>query len=192
MAYQYNTLKNYFNNVIAFVEPPISNIQPAFPGATCQSAVCTCQSGKSVKPKMTPEVNDNFEQNLNLNIEWKQAEKVTTSSPEVNGPPFWFTLHNGAAHLPKNISPISMARIRGFIDGIPEMQPCTVCSEHARAYIEKNRNEIDKMTTGDEVFKFFVDFHNYVNKRLNKRIVSVEEAKVMYKGGENVYVMKYN
>jgi hypothetical protein len=164
-----------------------------------------CQSNKSIginnhkmenfeqtaSPALDPAPAPPYGPQKNLNIEWSKKAKVTTASPEINGPPFWFTLHNGAAHLPKNISPISMHRIRGFIDGIPEMQPCLACSEHARTYIEKNKSKIEQMSTGDEVFAFFVDFHNFVNKRLGKKLVSVQEAKAMYSGGENVSVMTY-
>ena len=123
---------------------------------------------------------------------WMNKEvNMPSSSPEVNGPPFWFTLHNGAAYLPATLSPISAQRVRNFIDGIPEMQPCTKCSEHARAYIEDNKDRINNMTKGDEFFRFFVDFHNYVNKSLNKPIVSYDEAYAMYRKGTNIKVMKY-
>lgn len=171
----YNSLGAYNAGIMALVEPPLKTFTQ-IPTAVCKSAVCTCQSNESF---------------MNPNINWEVKSGIKTSAPEINGPPFWFTLHNGAAHLPEYISPISMERIRGFIDGIPEMQPCTKCSEHARAYIEKNRSKIDKFTTGEEVFAFFVDFHNFVNKRLGKRIVSLEEAKAMYKDGQNIAVMTY-
>ena len=126
-----------------------------------------------------------------LNINWKKQEKITTRSPEVFGPAMWFTLHNGAAHLPNVLSPISLSRIKATIDGIPEIVPCDQCSEHARTFIEKNRNRINNMKTGDDIFKFYVDFHNYVNEKLNKPLMTYEAAYSMYKGGNNVNVMKY-
>ena len=126
-----------------------------------------------------------------LTIKWTKQDKNTTQSPEVFGPAMWFTLHNGAAHLPDVISPISLSRIKASIDGIPEIVPCTECSEHARAFIEKNRQRINNMKSGDDIFKFYVDFHNYVNEKLKKPLMSYEAAYAIYKGGRNVNVMKY-
>ena len=70
------------------------------------------------------------------------------------------------------------------------MLPCAVCQVHATNHIEKNKEHLDDICSGrDKLFKFFVDFHNIVNKRYNKRIVSVEEAKRMYNGGIEVSTM---
>jgi|NOAtaT_6_FD_contig_21_3224833_length_510_multi_4_in_0_out_0_1 hypothetical protein len=120
----------------------------------------------------------------------RQDNTVLTQSPEVFGPAFWFSFHTGAAHLPDTLSPISASRIRSFIRGIPELVPCTECSEHSRAFIEENKARIDNFARGDDVFKFYVDFHNYINRRLNKPLVSYEKAYEMYKGGKNVVLLK--
>jgi hypothetical protein len=125
-----------------------------------------------------------------LNITWKKQDKISTNSPEVFGPAMWFTLHTGAAYLPSVLSPISLSRIKASIDGIPEIVPCIPCSEHARAFIEFNRNKINNMKTGDDVFKFYVDFHNYVNEKLKKPLMNYEDAYKLYKGSD-VNVMKY-
>ena len=127
---------------------------------------------------------------LKINYEQNAENIITTQSPDVFGPAMWFTLHTGAAHLPNTLSPISIARTKAFINGIPEMVPCIECSEHARAFIEDNKLAIDNMKRGDDVFKFYVDFHNYVNKRLKKPTITYEKAYDMYKGGKNVMVMK--
>jgi len=117
-----------------------------------------------------------------LTMDW--TEKTgNTASPEIFGPPVWFTLHNGAAHLPRDISPISLTRIKAFIDGIPDMLvACANCSEHARAFIESRKQVINNLKTGDDVFKFYFDFHNYVNERLGKPIMGYETAKKLYTG----------
>jgi hypothetical protein len=128
---------------------------------------------------------------VGLQINYIQTEQpVLTQSPEVFGPAYWFSFHTGAAHLPDILSPISISRIRGFVNGIPEMLPCVECSEHARAFIEDNKSRIDNFRRGDDVFKFYVDFHNHVNRILNKPLVSYEKAYEMYKGGKNVVLLK--
>jgi hypothetical protein len=182
MSY-YSKLNMYCNSPRIIVDPSLSaSPKPPLPLSDCKSSVCTCRSTFS---------KENFEQTPSLTLKWTTKESVSTATPEINGPPFWFILHNGTAHLPEQISPISLQRLRGFIDGIPEMQPCTECSEHARAYIDKNKEKILALKTGDDFFRFFVDFHNVVNQRLGKKIVSYNEAYLMYKYGKNVKVLTY-
>jgi hypothetical protein len=126
-----------------------------------------------------------------LHIDYLKTDgPVMTNSPEVFGPAFWFSFHTGAAHLPENLSPISLSRIRAFINGIPELVPCIDCSEHSRAFIEENKAKINNFRRGDDVFRFYVDFHNYINLRLGKPLVSYEKAYEMYKGGKNVVLLK--
>lgn len=123
-------------------------------------------------------------------ISWSNKSKPL-SSPESFGPAVWFGLHNATAHLPQEVSPISLMRLKNYIDGIPDMLvPCASCSEHARDYIESHKQLIDSLKTGDDFFKFFVDFHNFVNERLGKPIMSLDAAKKLYKGGY-AKVMKY-
>jgi len=144
----------------------------------------------SPKPYSVVESVKPIEAGITLNYQ-VNPKPVTTQTPEVFGPAFWFTLHAGASALPEVLSPISANRLKGFINGIPEMVPCIECSEHARAYVEANRVKIDNMKRGDDVFKFYVDFHNYVNLRLNKPLFTYEKAYEMYKGGVNVKTLKY-
>ena len=125
-----------------------------------------------------------------LTMNWTETGG-NSSSPDIFGPPVWFALHNGAAHLPKEISPISMSRIKSFIDGIPDMLvACANCSEHARAYIEGKKQVINNLKTGDDVFKYYVDFHNFVNERFGKPIMGYETARKLYTG-KKVMVFKY-
>ena len=118
--------------------------------------------------------------NDTLIIESSQQTGNTTS-PEIFGPPVWFTLHNGSVHLPNEISPVSLSRIKNFIEGIPDMLVvCLKCSESARAFIERRKNTINSLKTGDDVFRFYVDFHNYVNEKLGKPIMGYDTARKLY------------
>ena len=190
MSHYYN-LKSYCRpkaNAIMVYTPtePVS-----LNDSVCRDAVCTCKSNMSPRQVPKKEVDSKVDSKEHM-ITWAKKEHVSSSAPEVNGPPFWFTLHNGAAHLPEDLSPISAQRIRNFIDAIPEMQPCAKCSEHARSYIEKNKTKIQSLKKGDDVFKFFVDFHNYVNEMLGKRKLTYSQARELYKNGNNLMVMKYD
>lgn len=126
----------------------------------------------------------------NLILKWKETDYSNTSNPEVWGPSFWFSLHNGASKYPEHASPIVSARMKGFILGLPEMIPCLNCKEHARGYIENS--DLDKITNGkNNLFHFFVDFHNYVNKRYNKPEMSLDEARKLYSGNCTIKYMCY-
>lgn len=128
-----------------------------------------------------------------VSLKWESSEFTNTSDPQVWGSAFWFTLHNGAIHYPLQASPVTKERMKGFILGMPVMIPCETCKEHATAHIEKNYDNLDDITSGRKnLFNFFVDFHNYVNKRYNKPIMSYEDAYKLYSGGARVSKLTYN
>ena len=124
---------------------------------------------------IVPEKTEYFEQSCTYH------DKKANNNPVIWGPPFWYTLHNGAFHYPKHASPLYSERMKNFILGLPIMVPCVVCKEHATAFIEKHRNKLNDICSNrDDLFKFFVDFHNQVNKRYNKPILSYEDAYSIY------------
>jgi hypothetical protein len=104
------------------------------------------------------------------------------SNPKVWGPPYWYSLHNSAAHYPINASPLVKQRMKGRILAIPYEISCRTCQPHASAYIETlSDDKLDAIVSGrDNLFRFYVDFHNSVNQRLGKPIWSYEKAKSFY------------
>jgi len=148
---------------------------------------------KFQQPTMVPQPTM-VSQPLNiLDIKYDTVEYTSTTSPPVFGPPMWFTLHNAAAHYVDNPSPLARERMKNVILGIPVLLPCQNCREHATAYIEKNYDNLDDVVSSrDKLFKFFVDFHNYVNQRYNKKIFTYEEAYKMYLGGAKVSKMSFS
>jgi hypothetical protein len=137
---------------------------------------------------------DNFNNDDDGNLKIKLQKKYykSTSSPEVFGPPMWFTLHNGSSKYPLKPSPVTKQRMMYFIMGIPVMIPCQNCREHATAYIEKNIDSLDEICDNKtNLFNFFVDFHNFVNKRLGKKIWTYEEAYELYNGDAEIEKMSY-
>jgi FAD-linked sulfhydryl oxidase len=128
----------------------------------------------------TIEYNDENEKQFKEKNNEKEI-KENFVSPEVWGPRFWFTLHNGAINYPSLANPLCIERMKNFILAIPIMIPCHTCKDHALAYIEIHKDYLDMMCSGrDKLFKFFVDFHNYVNKRLNKPEMSYDDAYRLY------------
>lgn len=138
--------------------------------------------------KISSELEHNFQNDKNpdtqINMKLENITTTTTSDPIVWGPSFWFMLHNGASKYPIEASNHRKERMKGFILGIPTMVPCQGCISHAIPYLEATKPQLDDIVKGrDSLFKFFVDFHNDVNKRLNKKQYSYDEAYQMYKKG---------
>jgi hypothetical protein len=128
-----------------------------------------------------------------LKLNYVTLEYANSGNPEVWGPAFWFSLHNGALRYPVNAAPLWRQRMKHFILGIPVMVPCEKCSDHATAYIEGNYQRIDNVVSGrEELFKFFWEFHNYVNKRLGKPIMTLRAAYTMYSAKTNVTSLQYD
>lgn len=128
-----------------------------------------------------------------LDVKWKTMEYANPADPEVWGSQFWFSLHNGAERYPERASPIWAEYMRGFIMGIPVMLPCETCADHARTHIEQNLERMDTIVSGREpLAKFFVDFHNRVNKRYNKPVLEYKEARALYQKPVRVTKMMYS
>jgi len=119
-------------------------------------------------------------------LKYKTANSPT-SDPKVWGPPFWFSLHVSAAHYPDNPSQIVRDRMKQRILAIPYEVPCATCRPHASAFIESYRDKLDQVVSNKhELGKFYVDFHNKVNKRYNKPEWSYEQAYKVYSGQAKV------
>ncbi len=112
-----------------------------------------------------------------------RGERHLLGDPDVWGPAFWFSLHNGANHYPLEASPCVIDRTVGFIKGLPMMLPCIECKEHANRFIAEHESSLHAVCkTRDSLFKFYVDFHNSVNERKRKPTMSVAAAKQLYNG----------
>jgi len=118
-----------------------------------------------------------------IHLYYKTEIYPNSGNPSVWGPAFWFSLHNGALRYPINPSPLWKERMKNFILGIPVMVPCEKCSDHASAHIEANYYRIDEITSSrSKLFEFFWEFHNFVNQRLGKSEMSLENAYRIYSG----------
>ena len=130
---------------------------------------------------------------VKMNMKWTTLQQSNSKHPDVWGPAFWFSLHNGASVYPVKATPICAERMKGFIIGIPIMIPCEKCQDHATAYIEQNYHHLNEIVSGRQnLFNFFVSFHNYVNERYGKPQMGYEEAYALYTGGVNVTKLSYS
>lgn len=135
---------------------------------------------------------DNFLNNINTVGETSQEKPIeleTSSDPKIWGPQYWYTLHMSAAHYPLNPSPIVKERMKQRILAIPYELPCSTCRPHASAFIESRRGLLDKIVSSREnLVRFYVDFHNQVNKRYGKPLWTYEQAVARYSGTKVNYI----
>jgi hypothetical protein len=82
--------------------------------------------------------------------------------------------------------------MKGFIMGMPYMIPCEKCQDHAIAHIEQNYYRMNEIVSGrEQLFNFFVSFHNYVNKRYGKPEMDYKKAYDLYTSSTNVTKLTY-
>ena len=128
-----------------------------------------------------------------LKMGYKILPEANPSDPTVWGPAFWFSLHNGASQYPVSASPFWSKRMKAFIEGIPVMLPCEKCSTHAASFIDAHSDEIEQAVRGrDSLFAFFVKFHNFVNERVGKPTITLQEALDIFGGSANVITLEFS
>ena len=111
----------------------------------------------------------------------EQYEEKKGNNPSVFGPPLWFVLHNASAYYPEKASPPHADRMKNIIIGLPVLITCETCKEHATNYIEQHKHKLTEICkTKKELFIFLVDFHNYVNERLKKKLFTYQQAHDLY------------
>lgn len=111
--------------------------------------------------------------------------KITTSlqgssyDPDAFGPAFWFTIHNATTTYPNQPTAAVQNSMKQLLINMPLLVPCVNCKEHFYTFLRKAN--LDAATASREnLFRFFVDIHNYVNKRYRKPEMTLEAAKQMY------------
>ena len=67
--------------------------------------------------------------------------------------------------------------------------PCPSCTAHATETLQKV--SIEKIKTRQELKQFFWEFHNLVNKRLNKPTFTMDECDNLYKKANTVNVVNH-
>jgi hypothetical protein len=97
---------------------------------------------------------------------------------EKTGPGMWVLLHNIAydiAYVSKQSNDIYIY----ILNVTAKTHPCEICRTHMAEYLSKN-----PITNSTNVFEYMINFHNAVNIRLNKPIMSIQDALDLY--GKNI------
>ena len=85
----------------------------------------------------------------------------------------WGFIHNVALGYSEDLTYMKKDQYRKFFEAIGDVLPCLDCQTH---YKEMLVNNPPVLVNKDTLFKWTVDIHNKVNERLNKKIISYDEA----------------
>lgn len=85
------------------------------------------------------------------------------------GTPTWKFFHSLAEHVDAEFYKHNRTIFKQFITGICSVLPCMECSKHSIKYIKYNLTD-GKISTKEDLKRFFLNFHNDVNKRKGKPI----------------------
>jgi hypothetical protein len=91
------------------------------------------------------------------------------------GPKYWTFFHKFSTLYPDNPSDFDKAMALTFLMTIKKVLPCPSCSRH----YSKNLSEFtirDALKSKYNFVKWFVDFHNYVNMSLKKKVVVAKKS----------------
>jgi len=102
------------------------------------------------------------------------------TDPNYWGPGLWMTLHTMTFDYPENPTEEEKNNYRDFFHSLKYVLPCGVCRQHYAKAIEQTYPIDPALKNRDTLTRWLVDFHNTVNKRLNKPIVSYESVKEKY------------
>jgi hypothetical protein len=126
---------------------------------------------------MYAKVSDLYQKPIEIKI--TAATHGSSYDPEVFGPAFWFTIHNATTTYPNNPTPYVQKGMKEIVSNIPLLIPCVACKEHFFTFL-KTSNLEDATSSKEKLFQFFIDAHNFVNRRFGKPEMSLMDAKKMY------------
>ncbi len=114
-----------------------------------------------------------------INVKVTTTTQGSSYDPDVFGPAFWFTIHNATTTYPNRPTIFVQDGMKQLISNMHLLIPCVSCKEHFFAFLKTS--DIHQATSSrDNLFNFFVNTHNYINRRFRKSEMSIADAKKMY------------
>lgn len=104
--------------------------------------------------------------------------RYDTSDKNKWGPYYWFVFHNFAANYPTEPSNIEKEVAHNLLRSIPFLLPCSECATDSFTYIRDKLQNTDfqndqYVKNKSNLIMFMVEFHNHVNRKINKPILDI-------------------
>lgn len=103
-----------------------------------------------------------------------------SSQPKIWGKYFWYTIHYIALGFPDDATDEDKDEYKNFFVNLHQVIPCYKCSVNYIKHLHERPLEYKDLQNSRTLFKWTVDIHNIVNKNLKKRIISIEEATILF------------
>lgn len=110
--------------------------------------------------------------------------------PKITGPGTWAVLHALACVCEESRTNKCYRFYAKVLYRILHAFPCSTCRKHAVEYLDQNPAPLTKKDGSP--FEWSVNFHNTVNKRLNKPLMILEDAKKLWSDTEVILSSKEN
>tara|TARA_B100000424_G_scaffold271338_1_gene273652 strand:+ start:914 stop:1384 length:471 start_codon:yes stop_codon:yes gene_type:complete len=102
--------------------------------------------------------------------------------------PTWYLFHGIAEKIDNKFFLENRVKVLNFYRHICGNLPCPVCATHSVNYVK--RNNILKIRNKEELIDYFFTMHNWVNKRLKKKIYEKKDLQI-YKRINIIHCIKY-
>ena len=99
-------------------------------------------------------------------------------SKSVWGPPTWHLLHCMALKAKDTMTLPQLEEMKGLIERVVSNLPCPMCSGHAMSYFKLR--QFKRIQTLQQLRHFLFMFHNNVNQRIKKPVITYEEHLLVY------------
>lgn len=88
-----------------------------------------------------------------------------------------------SAAFPRSPTAHDKSAARDFVEGVLRRLSCSDCRRHALEWFQGASRDPALFAGRERLFEGLVRFHNDVNRRIGKRVVSVGEARAIWGGG---------
>ncbi len=96
--------------------------------------------------------------------------------PDLWGPPGWKFIHYVTMGYPNYPSDEVKKKYYNYFHALKYVIPCSICANHFAQNLEKLPLTDEVLSSRDNLMKWGIDMHNFVNKITNKKEYSYEEA----------------
>jgi len=102
-------------------------------------------------------------------------------NPLIFGPKLWFVIHTSAVYYSNIPDEYEKKMMYNFIISLPILVPCSTCKQNLISWLIKNKESLPvALNNRTNLFIFFINLHNDVNKLLKKKEISLNEAKIIW------------
>jgi hypothetical protein len=96
--------------------------------------------------------------------------------PDVWGPHGWKFIHFISLGYPRKPTDDDKNNYKNFFNMIPNILPCSICSNHFKENLIKHPLTDDIMNDRIKLLNWSIDMHNEVNLITNKQIIDYEQG----------------